>query len=696
MSGQRANAESTSYGLWPDIPMTRLPLTIGRGPTADIRLMDMSISKTHARLERATGGGVLVVDLGSRFGTFVNNSPARRAPIRVGDLVRFGLGPPYRLTEEALTVTKTDGGLSLRLRGIGVRRGNRDILTGITTEIRAGELVGILGPSGAGKSLLISCLCGSSIPEYGMIEFDGGHSLKEESHRYRRMIGVVEQDDIVYPELTVAENLRFAAIIRTPYSTPDQREKSVQRAIAFVGLAAKAGRLVRVLSGGERKRVSIAVELLASPRILLLDEPTSGLDPGTAARLMEVLRHISRHGVTVILTTHTMSTLHFFDRLLVLGIRNGVTTLAHDGRSDGLPEKFSVRNYADLFDVLQDMPQSPAGVLTESAPAEPARPNVEQNKRSRPIIRPRIRPFLQSDTSWRSFFPQTRMVFLRSLKGFLRDRPALTTALVQPAILGALIVVFRSPGLGSTSLVFFAMLAATWLGMSSTVREIVRERVLYGRDRLAGLSPSAYAFGKLAFGLMVSISQCLLLLLVFLSIVHIGPGNRSTNEIAAIPPVLFVTVISVVGLGGAAIGLILSTFARSQTAAVALLPLALLPQVLLSRVSAGDGVESWSRLAPYSPLALLPESIHDRFHRSKAERLQTKTAVRKTILAVVSLPMLTRPATAAVDMARQSPLTPQRRRWMFIEFLYLVALVGIYCSTFYGIFRLTDKPSVGR
>ena len=133
-----------------------------------------------------------------------------------------------------------------------------------------------------------------------------------------------------------------------------------------------------------------------------------------------------------------------------------------------------------------------------------------------------------------------------------------------------------------------------------------------------------------------------------------------------------------------------------MTAAVSLLPLALLPQVLLSRVAAGDALRSWSTLSLYAPLAILPESVADRFHRSKAERGLSGTFARKTALAVVSLPMLTRPATASVDMARQSPLAGRREGWIAIELAYLFILVGAWCVAFYAVFRRLEKPSAAR
>lgn len=678
---------------WPAIPLDRLPVTVGRAPECDVRLAHPSISRLHVRFE-AHKSRVVLVDGGSRFGTTVNSQLVQRVTLSLGDVVRIGSSPLYRFNGRALEPTAADGGMSLRIEELGVRRNGRDILRGVNAEIEAGELVGVLGPSGAGKSLLTACLSSAIKPTTGQITYDSGIPVDQDVEHFRNLIGIVEQEDLVFTDLTVEENLRYAAAVRLPAETADSRRAAVNSAMQMVGLEGKAQRMARVLSGGERKRLSVAVELLRSPRLLLLDEPTSGLDPGTAAKLIEVLRRLTRQGMTVICATHTMSTLHFFDTLLVLGRSQEVSYLTYHGPESRLLERFGARNFADLFDRLASMPAPSSGRPLQGldprlTPDGPTASTSVPNSRQAAL---RVRPPMQATPSGATFRLIVQVTFERSLKGMVRDRPALATALAQPVALALLIVFSRAPGVGSTNVNFFLTLAAVWLGMSATVREIVKERSLYTRDRLAGLPPRAYALGKLLFGFGAAALSCLLLLLTFRLAFFVCSGGIVAHDIAKIPWLIAVGAIVAVGLGGAAIGLLLSALSRSQTAAVSLLPLALLPQMLFSRVAAGDGVRSWRHLSPYAPLAILPQSYLNGFHRSKSERGLSKNFGRNAFLGILSLPMLTRPSTAAVDMARRWPPTSRRVAWIALELGYLGILVAGWCGVYYVTFMFRDKP----
>ena len=191
-------------------------------------------------------------------------------------------------------------------------------MEGLTLTIHPGSFVGVLGPSGAGKSLTVALLNSTWDPSWGALYFDGDKPVIGNKEEYRSRQGTMMQEDLVYPALTVEENLELAGRLRLGSLSADELEKRVSETLEEVNMTIHRDKLVSVLSGGQKKRVSIAIELLMRPQFIILDEPTSGLDPGTAADLMDVLRGLARKGFTIVCITHTLDTMNFFDSLLVL------------------------------------------------------------------------------------------------------------------------------------------------------------------------------------------------------------------------------------------------------------------------------------------------------------------------------------------------------------------------------------------
>jgi len=215
---------------------------------------------------------------------------------------------PVRIDAEALRTT-------VRTR---TGRPERVLLDDIAVTIRPGELVAIVGGSGAGKTTLLNALAGVNAPTGGRV-FYNGRDLYENLAAFRGALGYVPQDDIVHPELTVERTLRYAARLRLSAETaPAERDAIVRTAIEALGLTAQAGQRVGTLSGGQRKRTSIGVELLTKPGVLFLDEPTSGLDPATGRTLLRLLRRLAGDGVTVVMTTHAPQDIGLCDRVVFL------------------------------------------------------------------------------------------------------------------------------------------------------------------------------------------------------------------------------------------------------------------------------------------------------------------------------------------------------------------------------------------
>ncbi len=195
--------------------------------------------------------------------------------------------------------------------------GFKTLIEKVSFGVRPGECVAILGPSGAGKSTLLKLLQGVYTHEDAAIRYQG-LALSENRETLRRQLGYVPQDDIVHPSLSPGHELSYAARLRLPDLDPKRRDKRIRETLKVLELDHVATTRTSRLSGGQRKRVSIGVELLAKPPVLLLDEPTSGLDPALEQKMMALLSSIAKEGRTVLVTTHVMESLAEVDLVLIL------------------------------------------------------------------------------------------------------------------------------------------------------------------------------------------------------------------------------------------------------------------------------------------------------------------------------------------------------------------------------------------
>ena len=204
-------------------------------------------------------------------------------------------------------------------RRVRVRtRGDVTLVDGVSFTLAAGQLVAIVGPSGAGKTTLLEAIAGIAPAISGSVRYDG-IDVYANLGAFRSVLGYVPQDDIIHTDLPLRRTLRYAARLRLPSSTAaSEVDDAVRDALDAVGLTDQADVRVGSLSGGQRKRASIAVELLTDPHVFFLDEPTSGLDPVTSAELIDRLRQLADRSATVVFTTHSVDDLARCDRVVFL------------------------------------------------------------------------------------------------------------------------------------------------------------------------------------------------------------------------------------------------------------------------------------------------------------------------------------------------------------------------------------------
>ncbi|HZN18075.1 MAG TPA: FHA domain-containing protein [Micromonosporaceae bacterium] len=317
---------------------------IGRDPANDIVLSDLRISRFHAEVRR-DASGFQVTDLGSRNGTFVNGQPVSRATLTPGDMVSIGR---HELVFDGKRLHEYEdtGPVSLTAERLTVVMGKQVLLDDVSFCLEEGSLLAVVGPSGCGKSTLVRAVTGLRPATRGRVRYDG-RDLYADYAELRYRIGLVPQDDVLHRQLTVHRALRFAAALRFADDVPRrERVARVNEVMETLGLAERAKQRIDTLSGGQRKRTSVALELLTEPSMLFLDEPTSGLDPALDKEIMEELRELADRGRTVVVVTHNVLHLDLCDRVLVLG-QGG--KLGYFGPPDELLEFFGATDYAEVF-----------------------------------------------------------------------------------------------------------------------------------------------------------------------------------------------------------------------------------------------------------------------------------------------------------------------------------------------------------
>ncbi|MDX6225341.1 MAG: transport system ATP-binding/permease protein, partial [Frankiales bacterium] len=304
-------------------------LVIGRAPDCDLALDDLQVSRKHARL-LVGDGSARVEDLGSHNGTFVNGSRVNSAALRDYDLLNIG-GHLLEFVDGSLREYDDHGAAWLLAQDVSVTIDGRRVLDGVSFPLAPNSLLAVVGPSGAGKSTLLNALTGFRSPSSGAVVY-GGRDVYQSRVELQSKMAYVPQDDVLHPQLRVRRALEYAARLRFP---PDvdrpAREKRVEEVLEELSLTERADLPISKLSGGQRKRVSVALELLTKPSLLFLDEPTSGLDPGNEEQVMRLLRDLADGDRTVVVVTHSLQSLDLCDRVLFLA-PGGVTAFFGEPR----------------------------------------------------------------------------------------------------------------------------------------------------------------------------------------------------------------------------------------------------------------------------------------------------------------------------------------------------------------------------
>lgn len=556
--------------------------TIGRDPGNDIVVDDLMVSRHHAELV-ASDGSFEIVDLGSQNGTYVNGTKVSRVPILPGDMVSVG-GTSLLFGPDGLRLAAARPGVSyaaLDLRVVTPQ--GKVILDGISFALDEGSFLGVVGPSGSGKSTLVNALTGFRPATEGSVFFSGRDLYAEYEH-IRQRIGYVPQDDVLHMELTVGQTLEFAAELRFPSDVPSaDREERIAEVLEELGLTERRDVRVANLSGGQRKRVSVALELLTRPSLLILDEPTSGLDPGYERSLMELLATLAAAGRTVIVVTHSVQSLHLCDRILCLA-PGGRT--AWFGPPERLTGYFGLADYQEVFRNLSETDGAEWKARFERH-ADYGAYVAESLSRYEAATGPRQASSLPR---W-EWFRQFRVLTHRRVASIFADKKTLGLWLGLAVGLGLILLValpegelgkLEPPLLRLTSraplVVLTVVLGVTELGAFNTIRDIVEELPLYRRERAVGLSISAYVASKTVVFGVITIVQT-----VILTSLSLARQNGPEEAVLLGWPfgeMLIVLILS--GLAAMALGLLVSASVDTVDRAMTFLPIIFVLMMVLA------------------------------------------------------------------------------------------------------------------
>lgn len=569
-------------------------LIIGRAEENDIVLDGLQISNRHARLVQSNSG-IAVEDFNSTNGVYINGTRVSRQNIFPGDHVQIG---SFLLQiDQAGNIGIFDTRSKTRIDSVNITKevknrsggGMIKLLDNVSLSIKPNEFVGLLGPSGAGKSTFMDALNGMR-PASGGSVLINNLDLYQHLDSLKQSIGYVPQDDIIHRELTVYRTLYYVAKLRLSGDVnKNEINQIIDEVMDVTGLSERRDVPINQLSGGQRKRVSIAVELITKPSVIFLDEPTSGLDPATEEKIMVLFRQIAESGRTVILTTHAMENVKLFDKIVLL-MRG---KLAFYGKPDEALKHLGASSFKELYDKLEDPIEQKLKMgggnrhqVTEQVAEEWKQKFIQTPQYRKNVYEPlKELGTLQSPGVQK----KRRLGIFGSIRQFLtlsrrywevlfRDKLNLFILFVQSPIIAFLTYLVMGDDQPRDFAYFVLSLVAVWFGTSVSAREIIRERPVYNRERMVNLGLLPYIMSKLfVLGFIVGL-QCLFLFvpLKFLDITGIMPMPGEYLGAAQ-----FWVMLLTAGVG-ISLGLVISALVKTSELATSLVPLILIPQILFS------------------------------------------------------------------------------------------------------------------
>ena len=568
----------------------RKRIKIGRDSNNDWVIDDPNVSRNHAEILQNSGGSFEIVDLKSMNGTFLNGQLIKREPLKSGDIVRIG-SIEKKFTLDGLEKIEGIAGTDIVVNKVSFEIKGKKLLDNVSFKLGARTLTAIIGPSGAGKSTLLGVLNGRTKPTTGEVKI-GGVDLHGNFQSVSQRIGSVPQSDILHTSLTVRDALKFGAKLRLPDDTSqEERESQVDLVLDKLELTQRAELRIDKLSGGQRKRASIGLELLTSPDVLVLDEPTSGLDPGLDAHVMETLRNLADSGQTVVVVTHSVDNLDICDNVVLMASGGHV---AYCGPASSVFSQLGKKSWAEVFRFLASeeainlASQKHANTFTTELSEDHV---INKNK---------------------STIRQTFTLATRYLKVISSDKFYLTLLTLIPVIIGVIAYLAGSKyGFGpgyktdvgvsvnpyARGSILVLILGSVFVGLSTGIQEIVKENQIRIREQSVGIKPLSYLLSKfIVLGAIV-----LLQMFVFVQIVVWGRPLPESGLIFGSSRFEMIAICSALAFNSMVLGVFISSLISSSEQAMPALVGMTMVQVVLSGalpLSTGGVIDKLSIFSP--------------------------------------------------------------------------------------------------
>ncbi|ELS52169.1 ABC transporter ATP-binding protein/permease [Streptomyces viridochromogenes] len=590
-------------------------MRIGRALENDLVVSDLQVSRHHAEFHATPDGRMEIRDLGSHNGTYVNGQPiAKGGSALLGPTDIVGVGhSTFRIVGDRLEEFVDTGEVSFSARHLTVTvDGGKQILKDVSFGVPEKSLIAVIGPSGSGKSTLLKALTGYRPANQGDVLYDN-RNLYKQFAELRQRIGLVPQDDILHKELTVKKALKYAAKLRFPAdTTAKEREARIDEVLRELKLDIHKEKKVTSLSGGQRKRVSVALELLTKPSLIFLDEPTSGLDPGMDRDVMQLLRGLADDGRTVLVVTHSVAELALCDKLLVMAPGGAV---AYFGPPEEALNFFGYDTWADVFSAFENYRdydwagrwkgsqhyQMYAADIDAVAPQSVQMPPMQAMKPPKP-------------QGWMSQF---LTLVRRYVSVIASDKGFLALMVILPAVLGAVSLLIDAdkdllvntevnprtglpvPNGTATTVLLILAVGACFAGAANSVRELIKERVIYERERATGLSRSAYLMSKVFVLGVITVLQGLMVGVIGFSSRTIPDEGLVLGNLTLLELCL---PIMALGFTSMMFGLIISALVKTAEKTMPLLVMFAIVQVVftgcLFALNGSIGVNQFSFLMP--------------------------------------------------------------------------------------------------
>ena len=541
-------------------------IIVGRDSSCDLRINDTRISRKHASIKKLSDDKFLIKDLGSLNGVYVNGS-------KINGTKTISKKDNIFISKYLLKIDGKARDLSdeLAISAIGIekiypnQKKGKKALHKMDISVPSRSLLAIMGPSGCGKSTLLKSLNGESPPTKGRVLIFNQDLITNYEY-LKTQIGYVPQDDIVHKQLTVEQSLFFAAKLRIANISKADIKVKIDQILSELNISHIKKNLISDISGGQRKRVSIAIELLTDPMLLFLDEPTSPLDPQTIEDFLNILKKLSENGTTVIMVTHKPEDLDYMDEVIFMADNNG-GKIVYYGDSTQYKDYFNVNNAVSVFSQIS---------------GNNSKKWVEKYSNPRPLSTTQDREKVLINKSNQSPIEQFFWLTYRYFKIKTNDKVNTSIMLLQAPIIALLAcLVFKEVSL---SVLFIMAVSAVWFGSTNAAREIVGELPIYKRERMYNLKLIPYIFSKITVLSFFSIIQSF----VFIYILYFYYSDSDFDIFFNNPFSSFIWM-SFLTISSTFLGLLLSAIFDTSEKVLAVVPIVLIPQIMLAGLVAKIG-----------------------------------------------------------------------------------------------------------